>query len=187
MKKIKKYLQDWRNAITEAEERILPFRMLSANAFNEAEKAKIELTLQNMASAGFFVLNHKWEDEKDIYIFKYKGLQCLILRQEHFGTLNGYVEIPFEHKFYGKDYTGEIEDTLSVHGGITYAGNYLNFEFDNVGWWVGFDTIHSGDISPKIDKKLDDHHNGNWEVSYKDYEYVKNQIESLVEQILKIN
>jgi hypothetical protein len=47
--------------------------------------------------------------------------------------VNGYVLLPDNHPFYGKDYD-EID--VDAHGGITYA--------DEDGW-IGFDTAHAFD------------------------------------------
>lgn len=56
----------------------------------------------------------------------------------------GYVRLPGDHKFYGKD-VSELEDLLTVHGGVTFAGALDDAD----GFYVGFDCAHAGD-SPKV-------------------------------------
>lgn len=72
------------------------------------------------------------------------------------GYANGYVAIPKEHPYYGKDYD-EIE--IDIHGGLTFAGNGSKIEeaWPNIeiiegntknlkdSWVFGFDTCHYGD------------------------------------------
>lgn len=48
----------------------------------------------------------------------------------------GYVSVPTEHPWYGKDYN---EVDLDVHGGVTYAGMRDDL------WWFGYDCAHLGD------------------------------------------
>lgn len=55
-----------------------------------------------------------------------------------------YIKIPKNHKFHGKD-IDEID--IDVHGGITYAKDYVyagnNEKIE--GWFVGWDYAHYGD------------------------------------------
>lgn len=84
-----------------------------------------------------------WIDEPT----KYK---CRIVRNEHTGTLCGYVGIPRGHKMYGVKYQElEKQYSIPVHGGLTYSGQLGGGGvFD--GWYFGFDTAHSEDFSPKL-------------------------------------
>lgn len=59
------------------------------------------------------------------------GLHCAIVRAPLYGVINGYV-------LAGPSFTTEMADQVEVHGGITYGP----------GPWVGFDTLHDGDIWP---------------------------------------
>ena len=59
------------------------------------------------------------------------GLHCAIVRAPIYGAINGYV-------LAGPAFTVEMADQVEVHGGITYGP----------GPWVGFDTLHSGDVWP---------------------------------------
>jgi len=55
-----------------------------------------------------------------------------------------YIRIPESHSCYKKDYD-EID--IDVHGGLTYAKDYLHVE-NNVkmeGWFIGWDYAHAGD------------------------------------------
>lgn len=53
------------------------------------------------------------------------------------GWGNGYVNIPQDHPWYGKDYN-DIECS-NIHGGLTYSQKEGEF------WVIGFDTCHYGD------------------------------------------
>ena len=55
------------------------------------------------------------------------------------GVYNGYVSLPLDHPWYGKDYD-DLPD-VDVHGGLTYA----NMENDR--WVIGFDTCHLYDTA----------------------------------------
>lgn len=55
------------------------------------------------------------------------------------GSVNGYAWIPPEHPW---GQTPEDYDSIPVdiHGGLTYG---------DINGWVGFDTLHSGDVWPE--------------------------------------
>jgi hypothetical protein len=59
------------------------------------------------------------------------GLRCAIVRAPLYGAINGYVQA-------ADDIPEGVAEQLSVHGGVTYEH----------GRWVGFDTLHGGDIWP---------------------------------------
>lgn len=106
------------------------------------------------------------------------GYSALIIKhREH---LCGYVDVPSDHPWYGKDYSNEtniplsakagstnflIEELIEVHGGITYAD--LNLE-TNDGWCFGFDCAHAGDTP-----------------EYWNAERVTEELERLAEQLKK--
>lgn len=52
-----------------------------------------------------------------------------------------YIKIPKNHKYYVKEY-GEID--IDVHGGLTYARDYLYInETQKIdGWFIGWDYAH---------------------------------------------
>jgi len=152
--------------------------------------------------------------EKDYYFFEYRGLPCVINRVIWSGHLCGYVGIPKNHALYGKKYSeyiavnnlddvkfngnyigllinsfdkdraeneASIDMLFDVHGGITYSENSApNTDKEQYPdtWWFGFDCAHSGDLCPKND------FGGG---VYRDAGYVKKEIHSLVDQLLKFS
>ncbi len=86
-----------------------------------------------------------WEDEPDSVSGKFFGLPCVIRRNEHLKTLNGYVGVSKSHRFYGINYT-DIKG-IDVHGGLTFStlGHYYNSELY---YWLGFDCNHYTDFIP---------------------------------------
>lgn len=58
------------------------------------------------------------------------------------GWGNGYVRIAESHKYYGKTYD-DID--VSVHGGLTFSEFIKDSPNFSDGYWIGFDTAHSGD------------------------------------------
>lgn len=88
-----------------------------------------------------------------------------------FGWGNGYILLPKEHPWYGKDYDNI---PVNIHGGLTF-GEKFNYEYfpkwiedrnfygdinlDNYKefndyWIIGFDTAHSGDNSSNCSKSF---------------------------------
>jgi hypothetical protein len=142
-----------------------------------------------------------WENEPDKvqYYDSEFDFTCLIVRN-HMGGLCGYVGIPEGHPLYGKDY-GSFP-SIEVHGGITYSdfcqksGHICHIPFpgepDNV-WWVGFDCSHAWDLVPQMQMIFKEHGRtfGKFsllgaENSYKDIDYVKNEIKDLCRQLSEI-
>lgn len=64
--------------------------------------------------------------------FTHQGINCMT-QMGPFG-INGYIELPEDHPWLGKEYLQLFED-VDVHGGITY----------HKGRVTGFDTNHLGD------------------------------------------
>lgn len=69
------------------------------------------------------------------------------------GFRNGYVRVPEDHPWYGRDYD-LIDDQVEVHGGLTFAGELSPDTYaarggslDGIpdGWYVGFDCAHAWD------------------------------------------
>lgn len=52
----------------------------------------------------------------------------------------GYVSVPENHPFYGKN-CSEIEGDIEVHGGLTFSGRMK----DSDDYWFGWDYAHVGD------------------------------------------
>ena len=125
-------------------------------------------------------------DAEDYIAFEYKGYQCRILKQSWSGKENyflmgmdsystsyycGYVAVPKGHPFSQKNRL-DLALSLSVHGGITFSQmitpksqilNDLEGEFV-----IGFDCKHFGDTIEKCNA-----------------EYVRKELESLVDQLIK--
>lgn len=65
------------------------------------------------------------------------GIPWVTCRAPMYGAANGYVKIPPGHHWHGLGYD---EINVDVHGGLTFGGG--------VSGWIGFDTLHSGDVWP---------------------------------------
>lgn len=61
------------------------------------------------------------------------------IRQVMWGAMNGYAKLPEGHPYYHADLM--MDSPFVVHGGITYQSE---------NGWVGFDTLHLGDIWPDM-------------------------------------
>lgn len=87
--------------------------------------------------------------------FEYGGYTCLIKRSGDIGHLCGYVSLDANHPCYEMDYN-QIEEyykfDLPSHGGLTYSGMYNGQKL------IGFDCVHSGDISLELVKELNDNY-----------------------------
>lgn len=141
-----------------------------------------------------------WQHEPDRLEWRHLGFPCLIVRAPGTGALCGYVGVDASHPWYGREYR-RVEDHINVHGGLAYSdkceGHICHLpdegETDDV-WWLGFDCSHSGDVMPGLDRPdvaairalvglgnsfLEDG-------TYKDLSYVKTEVESLAEQLAKV-
>ena len=136
-----------------------------------------------------------WTNEPDFIEWEDKetGLKCQIIRQRTGGNLCGYVGVNKDSKIHGLDYhcpifvedleTGQglyrdgVTQAINVHGGITFSGR---FNGDDKTWWFGFDCSHYGDYVPIRPR--------DWVSGgvYRDWDYVKDEVESLARQILQI-
>lgn len=58
------------------------------------------------------------------------------------GWGNGYIAVPPEHPWFGKDYDSIDAD---VHGGLTYGKDHAPNQKPDGYWWIGFDTGHYQD------------------------------------------
>lgn len=124
----------------------------------------------------------EWDTEPDRVDFIHSGFSCMLIRNLH-GNWCGYVGVPSTHSAHGKDYD---DVNVDVHGGLTYAdkcrGHICHVPEpgmpDDV-WWLGFDTAHSGDLSPSeyLNFGEDDG------TTYKNVEYARNETAQLAEQL----
>ncbi len=106
------------------------------------------------------------------------SVNCFI-RRSRLKFLLGYIEVSSDNKYFEKNY---LDIPVTAHGGLTYSGNIIkdliyssnikDIEEDEINkWYFGFDCGHYTDM-------CDD---------YKDMEYVKNECESLAEQLSKFD
>ena len=116
-------------------------------------------------------LKAKIDLEGDSKDFTYKEHECRVLRVLATGHLCGYVGVCTSSPLYGIDY--EFLDSVEVHGGLTYSGKMS----DSDKWWFGFDCAHFGDRLPLYSDGTG---------VYRDMDYVKNEVENLVEQLIKL-
>ena len=94
---------------------------------------------------------------KKLVTFMHDGINSYLNDEGHgAGYANGYVAVPKDHPYYGKDYD-DIE--INIHGGLTFSnsGSYILKEWENIemiegtsrdlenSWVFGFDTCHCGD------------------------------------------
>lgn len=100
-----------------------------------------------------------WADEPDKaqWIDEKTNLDCLVVRNR-LGALCGYVGVPPQHPWHGKDYDSVA---VEVHGGLTYANPCVDGAVDGPRvchipepgrpadvWWFGFDCAHCWDLVP---------------------------------------
>lgn len=137
------------------------------------------------------------EPDKAQWIDQATGLDCLINRGPS-GALCGYVGVPEGHRLYGVDYDNvrvnnpENDGYPDVHWGLTYADRCQPSEDPSRGichtgevanknvWWLGFDCAHSGDICPSY---MGDDDFWVDRSSYKDFNFVRTEVEVLAKQI----
>ena len=87
----------------------------------------------------------EWVEEADEVDFKYRDYHCKIGRSGLSGALCGYIQIPNGHPWYEKHYDN-ID--ITVHGGLTFGGFSALIQGNKIGYLIGFDCAHSGDIAP---------------------------------------
>ena len=79
------------------------------------------------------------------------GYPAAIRRSPVAGALCGYVGVPPEHPYHGKDWQ-TLELGVQPHGGLTYGGPLENLV--EVAWWLGFDCGHAFDYMPALEALL---------------------------------
>lgn len=139
-----------------------------------------------------------WDSEPDRIEWMTKaGLPALMVRVDH-GAWCGYVAVPPGHPDHGKHYR-DVEDTIDVHGGLTYAdkcsGKVCHVpapgEPDDV-WWFGFDCVHSGDLAPGMGGRMlsplsvfgfGGSATDGYGSTYRDVAYVRREVEGLARQL----
>jgi len=144
-----------------------------------------------------------WNNEPDKAQWVYNGLDCLIVRN-HYGALCGYVGVPESSQYFEKHYDQVHEAIdLDVHGGLTFANKCRPHpEGDHKGichieegaanktvWWLGFDCAHAWDYSPRDSERENENpiFRQNPEDIYRNFSYVKTEVEYLARQLLENN
>lgn len=146
--------------------------LLETEDMTKRNKMTLDSTIENVT------VNHDkvLEREGDRKTIMHRGIRGLILRAtpDQLGHLCGYMETvdtaPTNHC-----YLMDIE----VHGGITHSGKLPGEE----GHWIGFDCSHPGDILPAWDRKTKDFFGGHG-YTYKDMDYVENEVRKMIDQVL---
>ena len=63
----------------------------------------------------------------------------------------GYIKVPSDHPWYGKNIDHRDINSITVHGSITFAKPdipcTIGEETDDNGYWLGFDAAHAGDLA----------------------------------------
>ena len=112
------------------------------------------------------------------------------MRNDHTGTLCGYVGVPRGHRLYGMPYQEAEKDDndFLVHGGLTYSGSIE--DADDGYHYFGFDTAHGGDFSPTLAMQMlrwanaeGAFHHYKYE-TYRTFEYVQREVMNLALQLL---
>jgi hypothetical protein len=121
-----------------------------------------------------------WETEVDYseWVDTETKYSCVIKRSATTGALCGYVGLPEGHVFYKGPHWGRLCSAIYAHGGITFIGSNICRPSGEAltGRYIGFDCAHDGDLCPKRDEL-----NG----IYRDYAFVKHEVESVARQLAK--
>lgn len=137
------------------------------------------------------ISDRPWEHEPDNeeWVHEPTGYKCTIWRHPTHGQLNGYVAIPKGHKCHGVS-EETLNNQVEVHGGLTYMGT----DKETGEYVVGFDTNHHNDFAPKLVMTIMQYsswEDAEWELkergTYRDWAYVKEQVEKLAEQLEFLN
>ena len=123
-----------------------------------------------------------WKKEPDEYWWMDGETEILCsVRRHPFGYLCGYVYLPRQHLWAGKD-CEEIQ--AEVHGGVTWSKEgrrikYLRHDLSNLvarSWIIGFDCGHPGDMQPALI------YHGREDDTYRDFAYAVRETRSLARQ-----
>lgn len=123
----------------------------------------------------------KIEQEPDIELDFHNGYIYRINRHNQMLHYCGYVYVPMSHPLLKKvkpEQSWYIDEYVSMHGGCTYCSEVADYLV------IGFDCGHAGDITPSMLKFDIIQAPGD---EYRDYNYMKNEIYSIIEQLIEIN
>lgn len=123
----------------------------------------------------------EWLSEPNILAWIYKGYDCLIVRDEEFGNLCGYVGLKSDHPWHGKEEEDQEISEIDVHGQISWASVLYplpavlmpsSFKHGSR-WWLGFRAATGGDYRPfSTNNRQDD--------VYRNMAFMKAECEKLV-------
>lgn len=102
----------------------------------------------NLCSAKASWPEGPWTKEPDLLVFQHRGYLCAVRRNPRIGTFCAYLRVPVGHPWHGKsyrDYEDPTLEALNPHGGLTFSEPG---DDGDTGWYLGFDTGHSCDLSP---------------------------------------
>lgn len=135
------------------------------------------------------------EPDKAVWVDEDTNLDCMIVRNL-MGALCGYVGMKPDTRLYGLSYDEvnfliDSNSLENVHGGLTYGAQCNGLLIchapdpgcpDHV-YWLGFDCLHAFDGCPGY--KQDNF----WpeDRKYRNFAYVKREVESLAQQLWKLN
>ena len=57
----------------------------------------------------------------------------------------GYVRVLPGHPAYLKNHHDPLFASISVHGGLSFSGDFILNNLPEKVWWLGFDCLHAGD------------------------------------------
>jgi hypothetical protein len=93
------------------------------------------------------------------------------------GYRSGHIKLPKGHPWEDPDH--DIEEPISVHGGVTY----FEVDTDSDGFWIGFDCGHVGDApDPTLPREYSFHMPQYPGDTIKDTSFVENECHQLCEQ-----
>lgn len=144
----------------------------------------------------------KHEPDKVHWVDEATGLDCLIVRNP-LGALCGYVGVPPQHPWHGRDYDEAPVCAVDVHGGLTYANGCDEKRPEGIChvpypgrpgevWWLGFDCAHLHDLTPRyLKQSIERRFQWPWTDprvtdTYRDIEYVRSQCAQLARQIAEV-
>jgi hypothetical protein len=152
-----------------------------------------------------------WQDEPDKaqWVDDATGLDCLIVRVPFHGALCGYVGVPPQHPWHGRDWS-EVCGLVDVHDGITYSAPCVEGAEDGPAvchipgpgrphdvWWLGFAAAGAFDHQPAFEHRINASNPGRekamaatWADAeewmrpvYRTFDYVRDQVTHLAGQV----
>lgn len=137
-------------------------------------------------------MKNEWDEEPNFakWIDPATGLWCCIVRHPEMGHLCGYVRVPRKSKAYRYP-ERRAEGKFTVHGGVTFYGKLRRATGGtHRGKWVGFDCAHSGDAIPYMvaggRRTGFASYSSIFHEMYRDWNYVKLEVEALAQQIGRV-